>query len=162
MTRRELLSPEAIRRDIYRDGYVLLTGLLPTHDDEAFRRIVSTWIDRDISTITVHAYRDDPTTERLLHHDDDDAYIAIALFSKPEHDFTGGELILVEQRPRMQSRAIVVPMDTGDIAILPAGRRDAMGTKGPYRVIVRRTVGRVLSGTRHTLEARVVRPSTSP
>ena len=73
------------------------------------------------------------------------------LLSAPEADFTGGEFILVEQRPRAQSRAIVVPLRQGDGVIFPVHHRPAMGTRGPYRLTMRHGVSRIQSGQRHTL-----------
>ena len=73
------------------------------------------------------------------------------LLSQPQQDFTGGEFVLVEQRPRMQSRAEVVPLQRGDAAIFAVHNRPAQGTRGPYRVNMRHGVSRVRSGHRHTL-----------
>ena len=71
--------------------------------------------------------------------------------SRRGRDFEGGELLLVEQRPRAQSRAEVVPMAQGDAAIFPVHHRPARGTKGPYRLTMRHGVSRVRSGDRQTL-----------
>jgi uncharacterized protein len=76
---------------------------------------------------------------------------AAVLLSQPQQDFTGGEFVLVEQRPRMQSRAEVVPLQRGDGAIFAVHNRPAQGTRGPYRVNMRHGVSRVRSGNRHTL-----------
>jgi uncharacterized protein len=73
------------------------------------------------------------------------------LLSAPETEFTGGEFVLVEQRPRAQSRAAVVPLSQGEAVIFPVHHRPARGTRGPYRVTMRHGVSRVLSGRRHTL-----------
>jgi hypothetical protein len=73
------------------------------------------------------------------------------LLSRPGEDFTGGEFVLTEQRPRMQSRAEVVPLGQGDAVIFPVSQRPVNGTRGPYRVNMRHGVSRVRSGTRHTL-----------
>jgi hypothetical protein len=75
----------------------------------------------------------------------------VILLSDPERDFTGGELLLVEQRPRAQSRAEIVPLAQGDAAIFPVHHRPARGTKGAYRLAVRHGVSRVRSGDRQTL-----------
>jgi hypothetical protein len=75
----------------------------------------------------------------------------VILLSDPGHDFTGGELLLVEQRPRAQSRAEIVPMAQGDAAIIPVHHRPAQGTRGPYRLMVRHGVSRIRSGDRQTL-----------
>jgi hypothetical protein len=73
------------------------------------------------------------------------------LLSQPERDFTGGELVLTEQRPRMQSRAEVVPWRLGDAAIFPVNQRPVKGTRGVYRVTMRHGVSRLRSGQRYTL-----------
>ena len=73
------------------------------------------------------------------------------LLSLPGEDFTGGEFVLVEQRPRMQSRAEVVPLGQGDGVIFPVHQRPVHGTRGFYRVNLRHGVSRVRSGHRQTL-----------
>ncbi len=73
------------------------------------------------------------------------------LLSAPERDFTGGEFVLTEQRPRMQSRAEVVPLTQGDAVIFPVHHRPVQGTRGIYRVAMRHGVSRLQSGHRHTL-----------
>ena len=73
------------------------------------------------------------------------------LLSAPGRDFTGGELVLTEQRPRMQSRVEVVPLAQGDAAIFAVHQRPVQGTRGVYRVQLRHGVSRVRSGRRHTL-----------
>lgn len=73
------------------------------------------------------------------------------LLSKPERDFTGGEFVLTEQRPRMQSRATVVPLDQGSGVVFAVNNRPVQGTRGSYRVRQRHGVSPVRSGHRHTL-----------
>jgi uncharacterized protein len=73
------------------------------------------------------------------------------LLSEPGRDFTGGEFVLTEQRPRMQSRAEVVPLRQGDAAIFAVAHRPVQGTRGVYRVNLRHGVSRLRSGRRHTL-----------
>jgi len=73
------------------------------------------------------------------------------LLSKPERDFTGGEFVLTEQRPRMQSRPEVVPLRQGDAVVFAVHHRPVQGTRGVYRVNLRHGVSRVRSGHRHTL-----------
>jgi len=73
------------------------------------------------------------------------------LLSEPERDFTGGEFVLTEQRPRMQSRPEVVPLRQGDAVVFAVHRRPVQGTRGVYRVNLRHGVSRVRSGHRHTL-----------
>ncbi len=73
------------------------------------------------------------------------------LLSPPEKDFTGGEFVLTEQRPRMQSRVEVVPLGQGDAVLFAVHNRPVQGTKGTYRVNLRHGVSRIRSGNRHTL-----------
>jgi hypothetical protein len=73
------------------------------------------------------------------------------LLSEPQADFTGGEFVLVEQRPRMQSKAEVVPLRRGDGVVFAVHNRPVQGTRGVYRVNMRHGVSRLRSGHRHTL-----------
>ena len=73
------------------------------------------------------------------------------LLSAPGEDFTGGEFVLVEQRPRMQSRAEVVQLGQGDGVIFAVHHRPVQGTRGTYRVNLRHGVSRLRSGRRHTM-----------
>jgi uncharacterized protein len=72
------------------------------------------------------------------------------LLSRPGEDFTGGEFVMVEQRPRMQSRPVVVPLRQGDAVVFAVHHRPVQGTRGVYRVQLRHGVSRVRYGTRHT------------
>jgi uncharacterized protein len=73
------------------------------------------------------------------------------LLSEPGRDFTGGEFVLTEQRPRMQSRAEVAPLTQGDGVIFAVRERPVQGTRGAYRVNLRHGVSRIRSGERFTL-----------
>ena len=73
------------------------------------------------------------------------------LLSSPEDEFTGGEFLLVEQRPRAQSRGEVVPLLQGEAVVFPVHHRPVEGTRGPYRVTMRHGVSRLRSGRRFTL-----------
>ena len=73
------------------------------------------------------------------------------LLSAPQADFVGGEFVMTEQRPRMQSRAHVVPMRKGDAVIFAVSTRPVAGSRGDYRVIMRHGVSRIRSGHRRTL-----------
>jgi hypothetical protein len=73
------------------------------------------------------------------------------LLSEPGKDFTGGEFVMTEQRPRMQSRPIVAPLGQGDGVVFAVHYRPVRGTRGAYRVNLRHGVSRVRSGRRHTL-----------
>lgn len=72
------------------------------------------------------------------------------LLSAPERDFTGGEFVLTEQRPRMQSRAEVVPLGHGDGVVFAVHNRPVHGARGMYRVNLRHGVSPLRSGRRHT------------
>jgi uncharacterized protein len=73
------------------------------------------------------------------------------LLCEPDEDFTGGEFVLTEQRPRMQSRASVVPLRRGDAVIFAVHHRPVCGARGSYRVNLRHGVSAVRSGNRYTL-----------
>ncbi len=73
------------------------------------------------------------------------------LLSEPGRDFDGGEFVLTEQRPRMQSRPEVVPLRQGDGVAFAVHHRPVQGTRGIYRVNLRHGVSRLRSGRRHTL-----------
>jgi hypothetical protein len=73
------------------------------------------------------------------------------LLSQPGSDFTGGEFVLTEQRPRMQSRAMVAPLAQGDGLVFAVNSRPVKGTRGDYQVKMRHGVSRLHSGQRHAL-----------
>ena len=76
---------------------------------------------------------------------------ATVLLSKPGEDFAGGEFLLVERRPRMQSKGEVVPLGQGDAVLFAVNYRPVAGTRGDYRVTMRHGVSRLRSGQRFTL-----------
>ena len=76
---------------------------------------------------------------------------AAFLLSEPGRDFTGGEFVLTEQRPRMQSRAEVVSLARGEAVIFPVNRRPVQGSRGIYRTAMRHGVSRLHAGERYTL-----------
>jgi uncharacterized protein len=73
------------------------------------------------------------------------------LLSEPGEDFQGGEFVLTEQRPRMQSRAEVVPLTKGDAVVFAVNSRPHRGTRGDYRVVLRHGISKLRDGRRHTL-----------
>jgi uncharacterized protein len=73
------------------------------------------------------------------------------LLSQPQTDFTGGEFVLTEQRPRMQSRVEVMPLEQGDAVVFAVNQRPVAGSRGTYRVNMRHGVSRLRSGQRYTL-----------
>jgi uncharacterized protein len=76
---------------------------------------------------------------------------AAILLSKPEADFTGGEFVMTEQRPRMQSRPEIVPLRQGDAVVFAVHHRPVNGKRGVYRVKLRHGVSRLRSGRRYTV-----------
>ena len=96
-----------------------------------------------------------PGDYNCLHQDLYGAHVfplqVAVLLSEPGADFSGGEFVLTEQRPRMQSRAEVVPLGRGDAVVFPVHHRPVQGTRGVYRVTMRHGVSRVRGGSRHTL-----------
>jgi hypothetical protein len=74
----------------------------------------------------------------------------VILLSQPGRDFSGGEFVMTEQRPRMQTRAQVVPLGQGDAVVMAVHQRPVTGTRGTYRVNMRHGVSEVRSGHRHT------------
>ncbi|NYT36578.1 prolyl 4-hydroxylase [Allopusillimonas soli] len=72
----------------------------------------------------------------------------VALLAEPGKDFTGGEFVMTEQRPRMQSRPIVVPLRRGDAAIISTAQRPVKGAKAWYRVNLKHAIGTVRGGER--------------
>lgn len=96
-----------------------------------------------------------PGDYNCLHQDVYGEYLfpiqVAVLLSDPARDFTGGEFVLTEQRPRMQSRAEVVPLKQGDAVAFAVNDRPVKGTKGFYRVRMRHGVSRLRSGERYTL-----------
>lgn len=75
----------------------------------------------------------------------------IFMLSTPGRDFTGGELIVTEQRARMQARAEIVPLERGDAAVIAVRERPGKGVRGPVRMTMRHGVSRVRSGERRTM-----------
>lgn len=73
------------------------------------------------------------------------------LLSAPDKDFRGGDFVLTEQRPRMQSRVEVVPLRQGEAVVFAVNQRPVRGTRGVYRVAMRHGVSRIRSGQRFTL-----------
>jgi hypothetical protein len=76
---------------------------------------------------------------------------ATILLSQPGVDFEGGEFVIIEQRPRMQTRAAVVPLHKGDVVVLAVNSSPVKGVKGDHQVKLRHGVSRLRCGHRHTL-----------
>jgi hypothetical protein len=73
------------------------------------------------------------------------------LLNQPGADFKGGEFVMTEQRPRMQTRAMVLPLETGDAAIFAVNSRPVKGGRGDYQVKLNHGVSKIHSGKRHTV-----------
>lgn len=101
----------------------------------------------------LHRHRTDGY-QALTQHVDGDVFPLqlIALLSEPGQDFTGGEFVMTEQRPRMQSCPMVLPLQLGDGAVIAVSHRPVQGTRDVYRVTARHAVSRVRSGERVGLE----------
>lgn len=76
----------------------------------------------------------------------------VALLSEPGTDFQGGEFVMTEQRPRMQTRPMVLPLELGDAAVIATAERPFKGTKGYYRVNLKHAISRVCRGERFGVE----------
>lgn len=96
-----------------------------------------------------------PGDYNCLHQDLYGEYVfplqAAVLLSRPGEDFDGGEFVITEQRPRMQTRVSVVPLQQGDAVIFAVNSRPVAGARGDYQVKLRHGVSRLRSGSRHTL-----------
>jgi hypothetical protein len=97
----------------------------------------------------------DPGDYNCLHQDLYGTHVfpiqVACLLSQPGRDFDGGEFVLTEQRPRMQSRVHVVPLAQGDAVAFAVNHRPVQGTRGVYRVTLRHGVSEIRTGRRHTL-----------
>ncbi|PRC94409.1 2OG-Fe(II) oxygenase [Solimicrobium silvestre] len=93
---------------------------------------------------------------QALHQHAEDKYIfplqLVILLSDPDTDFTGGEFVMTEQRPRMQSRPMVLPLQQGDAALITVAHRPHLGSKGYYRVNLKHAISRVRGGERIGIE----------
>ena len=101
----------------------------------------------------LHRLREDEA-HPLTHEMDDAAFPLrlVALLSDPGQDFSGGEFVMTEQRPRQQSRPLVLPLGLGDAALIAAAHRPIRGAQGDYRATLRHAISRVRGGMRMGLE----------
>ncbi|MEM5315477.1 2OG-Fe(II) oxygenase [Paraburkholderia sp. JHI869] len=116
---------------------------------ERNRRAGQTWAQSHLNRLGTDDYL-------ALHQRSDGEHVfplqVVALLTAPGKDFTGGDLVLTEQRPRMQSRPTVVPLGLGDAAIIATAQRPFKGSSGYYRVNLRHAISRVRSGERVGVE----------
>ena len=123
----------------------------PTHHDEYLKRCANAGQTRPTPLLLQYAAGDYNCLHQDLYGELVFPLQVAVLLSQPGEDFTGGEFVLTEQRPRMQSRAEVVPLRQGDAVIFAVHHRPMKGVRGMYRVNMRHGVSRVHSGARHTL-----------
>ena len=142
-----LLAPVA---DRWHEAMKLETRFPSTHD-EFLRRCHGAGQTRPTPLLLRYG----PGDYNCLHQDLYGAHVfplQIAfLLSDPARDFEGGEFVLTEQRPRMQSRVQVVPLNQGDGVVFAVNQRPVQGARGAYRVVMRHGVSRLRAGHRHTL-----------
>ncbi len=155
--------PEAIR--LLRESLYPRLAAIANRWEEALGRSGNYPIDHDRFLERCHALGQTRPTPLLLKYGEgdynclhQDLYGELAfplqvafLLSTPGKDFSGGEFVLVEQRPRMQSRVEVVPLSQGEAVIFAVNQRPAQGTRRVYRVVMRHGVSRLRSGQRFTL-----------
>jgi hypothetical protein len=129
-----------------------LDGRYPPTLQEFVRRQRAAGQARPLS----HLSRLGPSDHMALHQQADGTQVfplqLVGLLSAPGQDFTGGEFVMTERRPRMQSRPIVVALRQGDAALIATAQRPVQGHQGCYRVNLRHAIGRVRSGQRLGLE----------
>jgi hypothetical protein len=129
-------------------GQLGLTTQFPPRLDELRRHLSRDGLKVPQATLT----RLLPGEHEALHqtppHEHSFRLEVAVLLSEPGSDFTGGEFVMTEQRPRMQSRPIVVPLKRGDALVMAAAHRPFKGSKGIYRVNMKHAISRVLSGQR--------------
>ncbi len=123
----------------------------PTHHNEYLKRCADSGQTRPTPLLLQYAAGDYNCLHQDLYGEHVFPLQVAVLLSQPGEDFTGGEFVLTEQRPRMQSRAEVVPLRQGDAVIFAVHHRPMKGVRGIYRVNMRHGVSRVRSGARHTL-----------
>lgn len=113
------------------------------------RKAGQTWAQSHLSRLGVEDYL-------ALHQRNDGELVfpmqIVAVLSEPGADFLGGEFVMTEQRPRMQSRPAVLPLRLGDVAVIATAKRPFKGTKGYYRVNLKHAISRVRKGERIGLE----------
>ncbi|MGH8815772.1 MAG: 2OG-Fe(II) oxygenase [Achromobacter pestifer] len=151
----------ALREDLYRHllpiarAWTAALGL-----DTAFPDDFPSWTQRSHDAgqkrplSGLHRLRQDGYQPLIQHADGAHVFPLqlVALLSAPGLDFTGGEFVMTEQRPRMQSRPMVLPLGLGDAAVIAVAHRPFQGTRDPYRVTARQAISQVRTGERLGLE----------
>lgn len=158
-------DPLPDRIKLLRKSFYLHLAAIANHWEQALGRPGSYPADHDRFLERCHALGQTRPTPLLLKYGEgdynclhQDLYGELAfplqvafLLSVPGKEFSGGEFVLVEQRPRMQSRVEVVPLSQREAVIFAVNQRPAQGTRGMYRVVMRHGVSRLRSGQRFTL-----------
>nr|WP_315844731.1 2OG-Fe(II) oxygenase [uncultured Achromobacter sp.] len=152
---------DSLRADLYRQLLpVARSWAAALQQDETYPDDFSAWIQRNrdagqprrlaaLNRLAADAY------QPLIQHADGTHVFPlqlVALLSRPGADFAGGEFVMTEQRPRMQSRPMVLPLDLGDAAVIAVSHRPVQGARDIYRVTSRQAVSRVRAGQRIGLE----------
>lgn len=136
-----------VRAALRADGHALLPALLGREQCEQLRREPQAWYRLNrLDTDGFQALACDEAS-------DDDHVLVLAVLLSDAHAFSGGEIVMTEQRPRMQSRPMVLPLEQGDGVLMAVGARRVQGSRGPYRAVLRYGVARVRAGCRHGLQA---------
>jgi len=123
----------------------------PPHHSQFLRRCHEAGQERPTPLLLQYAENDYNCLHQDLYGEHVFPLQVAFLLSAPERDFSGGEFVLTEQRPRMQSRVQVVPLRQGDAVAFAVNHRPVKGTRGHYRVAMRHGVSRLRTGKRHTL-----------
>lgn len=148
--RTELYPPLAAIANRWHERFGLPTRF-PEQHDEYIERCHAAGQTRPTPLLLSYAAGDYNCLHQDLYGEHVFPLQATVLLSAPEADFTGGEFVLTEQRPRRQSRAEVVPLARGTAVFFPVAQRPVAGTRGTYRTTMRHGVSRVRSGSRMTL-----------
>lgn len=129
-------------------GLMGATMQFPPTLEEFEQQLVADGLKVPQATLTRLLPGEHDALHQTLPHDHAFRLEVAVLLSEPGSDFTGGEFVMTEQRPRMQSRPIVVPLERGDAVVMAAAHRPVKGSKGIYRVNMKHAISRVLTGKR--------------
>ncbi|HEY0342976.1 MAG TPA: 2OG-Fe(II) oxygenase [Steroidobacteraceae bacterium] len=133
------------------NGLMRIDSVYPTNHGDFLRRCQEAGQNRPTPLLLQYGAGDYNCLHQDLYGEHVFPLQVAILLSRPGTDFGGGEFVMTEQRPRMQSRPEVVPLQQGDAVIFAVSHRPVQGTRGIYRVNLRHGVSRVRSGKRHTL-----------
>ncbi|MDC7676078.1 2OG-Fe(II) oxygenase [Asticcacaulis machinosus] len=148
---------QALRRDLYEilapianrwNAYMDIATRYPLHHDDFLARCHEAGQVRPTPLLLRYHEGDYNCLHQDLYGEHVFPLQVVMLLSEPNEDFTGGELVLTEQRPRMQSRAEVVPLHRGDAAVIAVHHRPVRGVRGNYRVTMRHGVSPIRTGER--------------